>query len=119
MFRRTLKEHPRDPCSSASRQTPVEPRPKRRRVRYWGGRVRGCGAGFSARVPILLPEAPTPEHCLEACHLRRTPLELIAEHKAHRRQLNDDGNVEITGRDLREREAPPASRRIAYRRFAR
>jgi len=28
----------------------------------------------------------------------------IAERKVRRRQLTDDGNVEITGRDLRERE---------------
>ena len=52
---------------------------------------------------ILLPEAPTPERCLEAYHLHRTRLELIAERKVRRRQLTDDGNVEITGRDLRER----------------
>ena len=76
------------------------------------------------RVPrrvfqILLPEAPAPQRCLEAYHLHRTRLELIAERKVRRRQLTDDCNVEITGRDLREREAPPASRRIAYRRFAR
>ena len=37
-------------------------------------------------------------------HLHRTRLELIAELKVRRRQLTDDGNVEITGRDLRERE---------------
>src|SRR5215472_236627 len=54
---------------------------------------------------ILLPEAPTPERCLEAYHLHRTWLELIAERKVRRRQLTDDGNVEITGRDLREGEA--------------
>ena len=62
------------------------------------------------RVPrrvfqVLLPEAPTPERCLEAYHLQRTRLELIAERKVRRRQLTDDGNVEITGRDLGEREA--------------
>jgi hypothetical protein len=68
---------------------------------------------------ILPPEAPTPERCLEAYHLQRTRLELIAERKVRRRQLTDDGNVEISGRDLREREAQPASRRIGYRRFAR
>src|SRR5436305_1754448 len=51
----------------------------------------------------LLDQAPTPERCLEAYHLQRTRLELIAERKLHRRQLTDDGNVEITGRDLRER----------------
>ena len=52
---------------------------------------------------ILLPEAPTPERCLQAYHLHRTRLELIAERKVRRRQLTNDGNVEINGRDLRER----------------
>jgi Protein of unknown function (DUF1488) len=52
----------------------------------------------------LLPEAPTPERCLEGYHLYRTRLELIAERKVGRRQLTDDGNIEITGRDLRDRE---------------
>jgi hypothetical protein len=53
----------------------------------------------------------TPERCLEAYHLQRTRLELVAERKLRRRQLTEDGNVEITGRDLREgknsREAKP------------
>jgi Protein of unknown function (DUF1488) len=44
----------------------------------------------------------TPERCLEAYHLQRTRLELVAERKLRRRQLTEDGNVEITGRDLRE-----------------
>ena len=52
---------------------------------------------------ILLPEAPTPERCLEACHLHRTRLELIAERKVRRKQLTEDGYVEITARDLRNR----------------
>ena len=52
---------------------------------------------------ILLLDALTPERCLEAYHLHRTRFELIAERKVRRRQLTDDGNVEITGRDLRER----------------
>ena len=69
---------------------------------------------------ILLPEAPTPERCLEAYHLHRTRLELIAERKLRRRQLTDDGNVEITGRDLREMEGRAHHRRpTGYRRFAR
>jgi hypothetical protein len=46
----------------------------------------------------------TPERCLEAYHLQRTRLELVAERKLRRRQLTEDGNVEITGRDLREGE---------------
>jgi hypothetical protein len=56
----------------------------------------------------LLDQSPTPERCLEAYHLHRTRLELIAERKLRRRQLTDDGNVEITGRDLRERGRPGA-----------
>jgi Protein of unknown function (DUF1488) len=49
----------------------------------------------------LLPERPTPERCIEAYYLQRTRFERIAERKLRRRQLTDDGNVEITGRDLR------------------
>jgi len=51
----------------------------------------------------LLDQRPTPERCLEAFHLQRTRFEMIVERKLRRRQLADDGNVEITGRDLRER----------------
>jgi Protein of unknown function (DUF1488) len=68
---------------------------------------------------ILLSDAPTPERCLEAYHLHRTRFELIAERKVRRRQLTDDGNIEITGRDLREREVRAIhARRIGYRRTA-
>jgi hypothetical protein len=68
---------------------------------------------------ILLLEALTPERCLEAYHLHRTRLELIAEKKIRRRQLTDDGNVEITGRDLREREGRAhRAPLIGYRRAA-
>ena len=45
--------------------------------------------------------AVTPERCIEAYHLHRTRLELVVERKLRNRQLTDDGNVEITGRDLR------------------
>ena len=55
----------------------------------------------------LLDQAPTPERCLEADHLDRTGFELIAERKLRRRQLTEDLNVEITGRDLRERKRVP------------
>ena len=51
----------------------------------------------------LLDQSPTPERCMEAFHLQRTRFEMITERKLRRRQLSDDGNVEITGRDLRER----------------
>ena len=54
----------------------------------------------------LLDQSPTPERCLEAYHLQRTRFELIAERKVRRRQLTDDGNVEISGRDLRQRNVP-------------
>ena len=61
----------------------------------------------------LLGDAPTPQRCVEAYYIHRTRLELIAERKVRRRQLTDDGNVEITGRDLREREArPPMGRGV-------
>ena len=51
----------------------------------------------------LLPERPTPERCIEAYYLQRTRFESITERKLRRRQLTKDGNVEISGRDLRER----------------
>jgi hypothetical protein len=57
----------------------------------------------------LLADAPTPERCLEAYYFHRTRLELIAERKVRRRSMTDAGNVEITGRDLRER-SPAAGR---------
>jgi len=50
----------------------------------------------------LLPERPTPERCVEAYYLQRTKFESIVERKLCRRQLTEDGNVEIGGRDLRE-----------------
>jgi hypothetical protein len=53
----------------------------------------------------FLDSAATPERCIEAYHFQRTRLELVAERKVRSRQLADDGNVEITGRDLRELKA--------------
>ena len=66
------------------------------------------------RVPrrvfqALLDQSPTPERCLEAYYLYRTPLEMIAERKVRSRQLTEDGNVEISGRDIREGAAAPRS----------
>jgi hypothetical protein len=49
----------------------------------------------------LLPEQPTPVRCVEAYCLQRTRFESIAERKLRRRQLTEDGNVEVSGRDLR------------------
>ena len=51
----------------------------------------------------LLDQSPTPERCVEAYYLHRTRFEMIAERKLRRRQLTEDGNVEISGRDLREK----------------
>ena len=56
----------------------------------------------------LLDQSPTPERCLQDFHLQRTRFELAIELKLRRRQLTDDGNVEITERDLREHDPPPA-----------
>jgi hypothetical protein len=49
----------------------------------------------------LLLERPTPQRCVEAYYLQRTRFESIAERKLRRRQLTEDGNVEIRGWDLR------------------
>jgi hypothetical protein len=58
----------------------------------------------------LLPERPTPERCVEAYYLQRTRFERVAERKLRRRLLTEDGNVEISGHDLRDGFAPaPAS----------
>jgi hypothetical protein len=46
----------------------------------------------------LPPERPTPERCVEAYYLQRTLFETLAERKLRRRQLTEDGNVEISGR---------------------
>ena len=70
----------------------------------------------------LIGDTPTPERCVEAYHLHRTRLELIGGRKVRRRQLTEDGNIEITGRDLREREvrgALPTSDRLSPGRFMR
>jgi hypothetical protein len=56
--------------------------------------------------------AITPERCLEAFHLQRTRFELIAERKLRNRQLTDDGNVEINGRDMRALSRTATSARL-------
>ena len=58
----------------------------------------------------FLDGSPVPERCLQAYHLHRTRFELIVERKLRERRLTADGNVEITGRDLREQK-PPVGRR--------
>ena len=63
----------------------------------------------------LLPERPTPERCIEAYYPQQTRFESLAELKLRRRQLTDDGNVEITGRDLREGPSALPSKLLAWR----
>jgi hypothetical protein len=50
-----------------------------------------------------LCQRPTPEKCVEPYYLQRTRFGSIAARKLRRRQLTEDGNVEIGWRDLRER----------------
>ena len=56
----------------------------------------------------------TPERCLEAYHLQRTRFELAVERKLRNRQLTDDGNVEITGRDMRSPARAATGNEIAW-----
>jgi hypothetical protein len=50
----------------------------------------------------LGPERRTPKQCVKAYYLQRTRFESIAQQKLRRRQLlTEDGDVEISGRDLR------------------
>jgi hypothetical protein len=70
-----------------------------------GVKIRECQG--VVRVPRrvfqrLLPQSPTPERCVEAYYLQRTRFESITERKLRRRQLTEDGNVEIDGQGLRE-----------------
>jgi len=65
----------------------------------------------------LPPERPTPERCIEAYYLKRTRFESIAERKLRRWQLTEDGNVEISGRDLRSSQKPGSSRGVKRQRL--
>ena len=64
------------------------------------GGYRGRGSGSAARLPAATTERPTPARCVEAYYLQRIRFESIAERKIRRRQLTQDGNVEISGRDF-------------------
>jgi hypothetical protein len=68
-----------------------------RRVGEYRGVVRVLWRVFKR----LLSERPTPERCVGGYDLQRTRFESIAERKLRRRGLTEDGNVEISGRDLR------------------
>ena len=53
----------------------------------------------------LLGTAVSPEQCLAAYHQHRTRFERAVEAKLRRRELAEDGNLDLTGRDLRRLEA--------------
>jgi len=49
----------------------------------------------------LLGARAKAEDCVEHFHRNRTDFERIAEEKIRARQLDDDANIRISGRDLR------------------
>jgi hypothetical protein len=49
----------------------------------------------------LLDGPVTPQGCLEAFHFHRSAFERAAETKLRARELTDDGNVELSARDLK------------------
>ena len=75
---------------------------------HWNDRAAGRrDRGIPRRCPGAAPPVPTPP--AGAAHARamhrgvlypRTRFETIAERKLRRRLLTEDGNVEISGRDL-------------------
>jgi Protein of unknown function (DUF1488) len=80
---------------------------------HWDDAARAVAFGVAigeyrglVRVPRrvfqrLLTTAVTPQSCLEAYHLHRSEFERVAEIKLRARQLAEDGNVELTLRDLK------------------
>jgi hypothetical protein len=54
----------------------------------------------------LLEHSVTPQSCIEAFHLCRSVFERATEAKIRARELTEDGNVELTARDLK-RARPP------------
>lgn len=48
----------------------------------------------------LIGHAVSPEACIESYHLHRTRIERAVEAKVRRRELAEDGNLDLTGRDL-------------------
>jgi hypothetical protein len=45
----------------------------------------------------------SPEQYIEAYHLHRVRFERAVEAKIHRRELSEDANIDLTGRDLQHR----------------
>ena len=80
---------------------------------YWNPRTEAVefsvavgGYEGTVRAPTelfarLLGAQATPEKCLETYHLQRTRFERAVEAKLRRRELADDGNVDLVTRDLR------------------
>ncbi len=59
----------------------------------------------TVRVPSVvfkrfLGQPASPEKCFEAFHLHRMQFEQAAETKILRREISDDGNIDLLGRDL-------------------
>jgi hypothetical protein len=65
------------------------------------GEYRGLVRVPSRVFRQLLERRTTPQSCIEAYHLCRSELERAAEAKLRARGLSDDGNIELTLRDLR------------------
>jgi hypothetical protein len=53
-----------------------------------------------------LQSSPTPQNCVEAYHFSRAAFERAAETKLRARDLTDDGNIELTSRDLKSLREP-------------
>lgn len=50
---------------------------------------------------LRLGSRPTPAQCVEYFHLNRSDFERTAEARVLARQLDEDANIHLTGRDLR------------------
>jgi hypothetical protein len=49
----------------------------------------------------LIDSRPTPAQCVEYLYVNRVMFERVAEQKVRERELSDDANVRISGRDVR------------------
>jgi hypothetical protein len=52
-------------------------------------------------VHNLLGSRPTPEQCVEYCYMHRLEFERIAETKIRARELDEDTNILVSGKDTR------------------
>ena len=67
------------------------------------GEYRGDGPGPAAGAPTATAGAAEPERCVVAYYLQQR-VRVHRRVQPRHRQLTDDANVEITGRNLRKRE---------------